>query len=637
MNLLVALFCVDVLVVGIGCTYLSGVSATFEERLGWGTVLGTIALTLTCMVLTFLVGFGGGTVGLSVIVATGLSWFGWRRGAPLFVAEARDAWRRMRLPVTDPDSPLPLVVLFGVAAVVTLRILTQAYGTGADGGLTGGHLSVYGDWSVHLSYAGTFAYGDPGFPPELPIAAGHHFAYYFGADFFSAMFVPLGMSLPGSLQVSSALLALAFPVVMYTVGLRLLGSRLTAVLAVLIFTMAGGFGFTRFLGDAWDQGLGIMWNLPETYVFDNFDEHWIDNPVLGFMYPQRPTQIGFPVTLLSVALLWEARRSWSLRTFAFTGVLIGLMPIFHLHSFGTPLALGLFWALWDRRREWLVFLAPALILALPVVLFLRPDDSAIEWQLGWIVDTHDINFFRFWVINTGLFIPLVALAQVLFTTSDDRSNRELAVLFAPVWLWLLVPNLVKLHPWEGNNAKYIVYFLLFGSLFAAALLAQLVRTGPLGGLAAGVVLLTLVASGGLDLWQAADGTAGAYPVTLEGPGDLAAARWVRDNTEPDAVFATNWAVQNPLRDLTGRSVVAGRDGTIYDLGLEDWGQRISDTRTLLGGGGDADAAIERYGVDYVAIGPNDVGDPYFADPAAWDARGTLVYAVGGWRIYEVSP
>ncbi|MCB0997386.1 MAG: hypothetical protein KDB21_19975, partial [Acidimicrobiales bacterium] len=189
----------------------------------------------------------------------------------------------------------------------------------------------------------------------------------------------------------------------------------------------------------------------------------------------------------------------------------------------------------------------------------------------------------------------------------------------------------------GNNAKYIVYFLLFGSLFVAALLAQLVRTGPLGGLAAGVVLITLVASGGLDLWQAADGTAGAYPTTIAGPGDVAAARWVRDNTEPDAVFATNWAVQNPIRDLSGRSVVAGRTGAIYDLGLEDWGRRIEDTRILLGGGADADALLARYGVDYVAIGPIDVGDPYFADPAAWDARGTLVYAVGGWRIYEVSP
>lgn len=641
MNLLVALFCVGVLVVGVGCTYLTGVALAFEERLGWGVVLGAVVVTLTGLVLTFMVGFGGGTVALAWFGALGLSWAGWRTGRHLVVGEALDTWRRLRLPVRDPDNPLPLVVLAAVAGVVTLRILGNAYGTGADGGLTAGHLSVYGDWSVHLSYAGSFAYGEQGFPPELPVATGHRFAYYFGVNFFAAMFVPLGLSLPAALQVSTGLLALAFPVVMYTVAHRLLDSRLAAVLSVLVFTMAGGFGFIRFFGDLFDRGRGIIWDLPHTYAFDGFVEHWIDNPVLGFLYPQRPTGIGFPVALIAVALLVQAQRSWSVRTFAFAGVLIGLMPIFHMHSYATVLALGGVWALVGRRREWLAFIVPAVVLAAPVVAFLMPDVGVLDrpggvWHPGWVVATQDLGFFRFWVLNTGLFVPLVALAQVAMIRGGSDRRRRLAWLLTPVWLWLLVPNLVILHPWEGNNAKYIVFFLMFGSLLVADLLTRLVRTGAVAAVAATLVLVTLVASGGLDLWRAADGTAGSYPAQLASPGDVAVARWVRDHTAPDAVFVTAWSVQNPVRDLAGRRVVAGRDGTIFDLGLADWGERISHTRALLGGEDGAESLIDRYGVDYVAIGPNHQGEPFLADPAAWDVRANLVYALGGWRIYEVN-
>ena len=76
---------------------------------------------------------------------------------------------------------------------MTIRILQNAFQTSEDGGITAGHLSVYGDWSAHLSYVSSFAYAD-NFSLGLPTASGESFAYHFGVDWFSAMFIPWALA-----------------------------------------------------------------------------------------------------------------------------------------------------------------------------------------------------------------------------------------------------------------------------------------------------------------------------------------------------------------------------------------------------------------------------------------------------------
>ncbi len=629
MTLLVALYLLDCVVAGVGLTYLSGADLGAEERLGYGAVLGAMAVTIAVFVGGVVAGFGGWTVVFGVVVASLTGGAGFAVGRRAVGDDLAGLVERLRLPWRSPRSLVPLVVVLAVSWPVTVRILSRSYQRSPDGGVLAGHLSVFGDWQAHLAYAASFAYGD-GFDLGTPIAAGEDFSYHFGADLFAATLQPLGVSLPSALALTSGYLAFAFPVVMYVVGVRIVEQRVAAALAVVLFTMAGGWGFGRFFRDLGDLGAGVVWDLPRDYTRD-FDTYWMDNPVLGHLYPQRPTLIGFPIALMAVALLWGARKTWSRRTFGFVGVLVGLTPMFHTFGWGTALVLGLLWAAVDRRVEWLWFAVPAVVLSLPALLWLLPPESAFRWHWGWVAGDGPLDIGWFWLLNTGLFAPLLAIALYRRDLLPPGVGRA----FAPIWLWFVGAHLALPHPWEGNNSKYVIFWWMFGSFFVAVLLVGVARRARWGGpvVAAGLVL-SLTLAGGLDLWKALDGTHGVYPVEVMSAGDVLVADWTRAATEPDDVFAVSpSSTGSPIPALAGRQVLTGFTGWVFDLGIPTWAERADATREILAGAPDAVDLARRWDVDYVVIGPDELRDG--ADPAFWAAAGTLVYDFGGFRVYEV--
>jgi uncharacterized membrane protein len=84
--------------------------------------------------------------------------------------------------------------------------------------------------------------------------------------------------------------------------------------------------------------------------------------------------------------------------------------------------------------------------------------------------------------------------------------------------------------------------------------------------------------------------------------DLAAARWVADNTPPDAVFVTDGWV-NSLTDAAGRKRLTTFGPYVANLGYRP-DERISDVTTIYCGG-NADQSAElmrRYGATHLVDG-----------------------------------
>lgn len=642
MNLLVVGFLAVLMVAGYGFTYFFDPDLDFEERVLYGVVVGTIVTTLSGFGFAWWVGMSRGSVMVATAFTLALSGPGWR----LFPGQVRQEWAdfrgRLVLPVRDAKSPAVLLAILAVGAVVSIRILDIAYGTSASGGISAGHLSTFGDWSAHLAYAGSFVYAD-NYPPELPTAAGESFAYHFGIDFFSAMFVPLGTTLQRGLQLSSGLLAIAFPGVMFVAARRFTASRLAAALGVLVFLAAGGTAaLYRFVVQDLPQvGITGLGDLPRSYAFDGFQRNWVDNPVTGFLYPQRPTLVGFPAVLMGLALLWRRRDDDTVRTHFAVGVLTGLLPIFHVFAFGVLFVMAAAWTLLEKSRRWLWFHIPALVLGLPVVLWQIPSNGSDghQWHLGWMLGISSWeqtvpDFFWFWFLNTGFFIPLVVLGL--------WGRQESAVRFAPIFGLLLIPNVAIWHFWPGNNAKYVTFFLLLGAPFVGTYLAGWFRRGSMHAIAALAVLVTLTLSGGLDVWRAFEGSSGAFPTDYMSGEDVLIGEWVRERTAPHAVFAVANNNVHPVRAIAGRSVLSGSAGRLSDLGV-DWAERESALRTLYGVNEGFDDVIAEYGIDYLVLGPEerrsfkpaDAGPDW--DPAQfWDAAAPLVYDVGAYKIYDVS-
>jgi hypothetical protein len=613
-------------VVGAGLTYLSGLPLTLEERLAYGTVLGALAVTLADFLLAMVFGLTLATVLAGLVAALGLSAVGWRRAGaelPADVAEAAARWRRRE--------PWPLWALLAVCWPFTLLLLGRSYTFTAQGLITG-NAGAYADWAAHLTYAGSFAFGR-NFPPQFPVDPGHPLAYPFMIDLLAASLVPLGTSLTSSLVLSSGLLALAFPAVMYLAGLRLVRSRGAAALAVLVFTMSGGLGFLSLLDDVRRSGLAALTHPAHFFTQDAKQNYQWLNPVLAWLVPQRSVLFGFCLTLLVMAMLWMALRSrdrlgW--RPFAFAGTAAGLTPLFHLHAYGTILALSIFWAVFAPRREWTTFFAPALILGLPPVLWMLGGGAAsLRVQVWWLANTdgHSDGPIWFWLKNTSLLVPAMAAAFLWRPVLP----RRIALHLAPIWLWFLVPNFLIFQPWDWDNTKFFAYWLLFGGLAVGALLRYLLGKGLPGRVGAYALVVLLMLSAALDLGRSLDPAAASSQ--FADPGGLRVAAWVRTNTPPTAVFLAAPEHNEPIPTLGGRRVMVGYPGWLWTYGLKDWSQRSMDARRMLKGDPATLDLLHRYHVDYVVLGPQELAAG--ADAGYFDEIGEPVYSSDGYTVYRV--
>jgi len=647
LELAAAVFLAACAAAGFGITYLSGVLLNFEERVVFGTVLGAMAVAGMSFVTSLVArDVAALTVLVGLATAVAAATVGLIRERSQVAADWSDARRRWTSPWRSPGHPWPLLAILVFCGAWTVHFFHQAY-LYTPSGLYAGYVNIWGDWAAHLSFAGSFAYGH-NFPPEYPIDPGHRLGYPFMIDFYAADLVPFGLSLTEALTATSAMLGLALPGVIYLAAVRFTAGRAAAAIAVFVFLLSGGLGFVYLLGDIRRFGLGVFGTLPREYTLNrDVDLQWL-NPVLAYIVPQRSTLFGFSLALILLVLLSIALRDrlgW--RPFLFAGVLAGVLPIFHVHAYGTVIALPAFWALFNLRREWIAFFVPALVVGIPILLWMWPPDNtsicgdmpSIDRyciQPGWLAWTDwqrngvwlfPFYFIGFWIWNTSLLLPLAIAGHALvrwFPTAFPS-------WFAPMWLWFVVPNVIVLQPWVWDNTKFFIFWALLASIVVGGVLAGLLRRGAGSAIVAVGAIVVLCLSGALDLSRASD-----YEVSTNlftDAGGLKVAAWARQNTSPTAIFAVADEHNSPIPTLAGRRELIGYPGWLWTYGLADYVKKGEDLKLILDGDPSAMELVRKYHVDYVMIGPQEI--PRGASRAYWEEHGTLVYDDGGYAVYRV--
>ncbi|HEV3096486.1 MAG TPA: hypothetical protein VG104_05015 [Candidatus Dormibacteraeota bacterium] len=616
-----------VLVLGLGLASGGPPWLTLGERLVIGLVIAVVGITMIGYLLALAIGV---TVGLALLLAA----MALLVGGMLLIRHRR----RVRTEVAPRSWGLPLALalvalamgyLFARAVEVTPSAWLAHYG------------NTWSDWSFHASYATTFVYGH-NLPPQNPLFAGTPFRYTFAPDFASAVLIGAGWSIPAALIWPSwAMTVLALS------GLILWARRLTGgigagVIAVTLTLLGGGLGFWLFFGDAGRLGLiNALTHIPQTYDRPPVDIHsplaniqWY-NPILSYYLPQRSFVFGAAIVMTVLLLVtppllatpffhwretWtrvrQSWRRWTLNSeavaFVVAGALVGLLPLFHVHSL---VVLGIVtgcWALLFPRPAWIGFFAVMLLLAVPRLLMAVPGDPGASpehqyprWLLGWLSGT-DFPVW-FWIKNTGLFWPLLLIALL----SPLALNRRARLVIAPFSLVFLVGNLIKFQPWDWDNTKILVFWYMASGVAVGALLVRIWRVALPGAAAALVLWLTLVASGGLSLLQVLPPQGPSY--VWFSAEDLQLAAEVRRLTPPKAIFVTaadpNNEIaaypNNPVADLAGRSILMGYPGWLWSYGI-NYIRREADIRRIYDGGATALELLHHYHADYVVIGPNEM-------------------------------
>jgi hypothetical protein len=337
--------------------------------------------------------------------------------------------------------------------------------------------------------------------------------------------------------------------------------------------------------------------------------------------------------------LWHAWTTRTTRDLLLAGLVVGFMPLFHANTYVDLLVIGGGLALLSVSwwRSWFRFFVPALALGIPPLLMILPPaayrHSFGTIQLGWMASTagrHD-NIIWFWLINTGLLIPLA-----LLTVFAARwSSPELRRFLLPAWLLFLIPNVVVLQPWDFDNTKWLVWWAIPAAMLVGLVIARLAQRGlPIAALA-GLVLFVQIASGSLDLDRAWQERLNLPNLKLLNNDDLALAAWVRQETPVDSIFLTSWNFNHPVRTLGARVELIGGLVSLWGTGI-DYRERLQDETAMFRGDFDTSALLKHYRVSYVVIGPGELQDAG-ANLAYYQGRYPTVYQSpsGEYQIFRV--
>ncbi|MBI5226214.1 hypothetical protein HY994_03155 [Candidatus Micrarchaeota archaeon] len=550
-----------------------------------------------------------------------------------------------------------------------------------DGWYSSGN--TWGDLPFHLGVVDYFLHGQS-FPPRY-VVFDSVLGYPFLADFSSAALasgtvlasgtfsasgtaVGFGASLQAVLVFSALWWFLSFLVLSYAVGLKLGVSKGSAVLALVLLLLSGGLGFVDFFGNAANGGAGIFGGIASALMAQDYTilqpTGWT-NVLTSLFLPQRTLLMGAMVIASVFLLLLSATRRNDL---LLAGVLAGLMPLVHWHSYLVVMGVAAVYAVlaWKNgtRAEsvfekeklektvasrpsgwsiWLWFFVPAVLLALPQVAWslqqLSPA-SLIHFQPNWVANSLDpFNAASFWLSQTGIW--LLAVVFALWAATSEQRRR-----FLPFGLLFMFAAFVNVQPYAYDNLKFFFFVQWAASFLLAAALVALWKNGfhfilhekgdrhangSFGGVWSkvfvGLIVVLLVFSGALSIGREANLHWRLYDVN-----DLQLADWTGANTSAFSVFLTSTAHNHPVSSLAGRSVVMGYPGWLWSHGF-NYGSVQSDARSMFGGNAAAAMLMARYHVAYVVVDAKArqdyaVNDSFLSKfPVAFENAAYRVYAV----------
>jgi hypothetical protein len=683
---------------------LPRIELRIEERVLIGVVLTVLVGSAITYLLALLAGLSVATVlggaALTVIAFASPSWT--RRAA---VARAwRGGWTELISP--ERRRHRLWLALTAVVSVYLFSVLfAHTLGSDGAGNLNAGFQTVWADWSQHLTTASSFAVAH-NLPPQNPLFSGSDLRYPFLPDFQSATLMTLGASPAFALAVPGVLLSVCIVLLVAALAVRLGAGWGAGVLAAGICLVGGGLGFSGILADAcvhhgfsaaqctW-AGLvahpgdipgivaGTLHDLPglvaaQPRAYDGLltpaalqplpDQQWY-TPLFAWWLPQRSILYGFSGALAALILVITAARvpRRGYESFALAGLLLGLMPLIHIHTLIAMATVCAVLALRWHHRGWLIALVVTAAVAAPrlVTLVSGPHGTAAAANLfpavepGWmylsganrqVLTVGSLlggiggllralvtpQYWGFWVENTGVALPLcvvVAVALALQGRSGrvGAASRRVTALFPRDLLHVAlaflavfaIANLVVFQSWDWDNTKLFAYWYLGAALLIGTLVVRWWRRWWRGAAAiavAATVLLTgvLVLLRLLPWTPVADSVGGPYATATAADVQLAAR--VAAATPATAIFLTEGKPNDPVLTLAGRRAVMGYYGWLWSYGT-DFGARPQDVRTMLDGcSGRSHATcpvfglLRSYSVDYVEI------DDRIGDAGVFDAQ-----------------
>lgn len=456
-----------------------------------------------------------------------------------------------------PKLTMPAVQFFFLALV----LLVSGWLMRKSFGYTHSHFliasNIYDDFNIHLGVMRSFSWGE-NFPAQLPFFAGGSIRYHFMTDFLFGVLEFLGLNPGWAINLPCFLAFASLLIFIFALSQKLVGGRFwLGLFSAILSLFNSSLTFVKFF-----QRLPLSWQTPKQvwrlgrYLsagpFDGgiISIFWNLNTFLN----QRHLIFSSAMFLLVIDLLLIAKENKRSALIFLAGFLTGFLPAWHGLVFLATFLTGLYLS----RRQWLLFLWPALILGLPQVFWLSGQVSRLpQWRPGFLVSENLslVNIGRYWIQNLGLSLFLVPWGLWL-----AGKNRRLLL---PIGLLFGLPNLFQFTANIFHNHSFLNLGIILANFYSALVLSRLWQKNWSSKILALALLFFLTFSGVFDLMvikndfihQIAD-----YP-----QDELIA--WIKEETSPQAVFMSpDQPYQAPT--LAGRKVFLSTSHFVWGYGYQ---------------------------------------------------------------------
>jgi len=497
-------------------------------------------------------------------------------------------------------------LVFGT--ILVLNVVSVFY-VNENGGISA-IVNVWGDGPLHLSIINSFATGQ-NHPPAYPLLLNSPLTYPFLTDFSSAVLVVGGFDWRSAVLLLNILLSFSLVSFTFFLAREFSKSSLAAALLLFLFFFNGNFGIMNAVND-FNQGKLLPLQTDYSRV-ETWQQAFM-NITYFMVMPQRSALLGFAGALLVLWLLYrfisqrDANNSWQAQTKAellLAGVVSGLLPLAHTHSFLVVAAVSFYWFLTEPRKEWFLFFVPMVLLSLPQVAWITQHTGSnfMGMQVGWIEENAGKNIFQlawFWVQQLPIAILLAPIAFFLLTQEQRKFVIPFIILF-------LIANVIRFQPYPWDNIKILLFPVLVFLTLAAVALDRIwnfkARSEWLRKTTKFLVIATVVfsiAGGILSVLWIGWGENARYEVFPN--RDLQVAEWIKANTPSNAVFLTSDKHNHLVPAIAGRSIVMGYPGWLWTHGVQ-YSQQETDVKLMYLR---PDCSIFRkYGVSFVFVGPQE--------------------------------
>ncbi len=530
---------------------------------------------------------------------------------------------------------LPVSLIIWV--LMTNHILTPY-----DNGALASGQCTYGDLQMHLSFVTSIA-EQKEFPPEYSLLSGTTLNYPFFVDMLSSSLYLFGIPLRWAVLIPSYVISFLLVMGFYIVAFSLTKRKSAAVLATVLFFINGGFGFAYFLDGA-KADHSVFTNIFTGYYQTptNLNEHNIrwSNTICDMIIPQRTTMAGWFMILPALWLLTDAVKTKSRIGYITLGVLAGFMPMVHTHSF---MALGMICAVMffmylageKNKKEyitnWVIFGAIVAIMAAPQLLYwtfrqTSSGEAFLKPQFNWV--NHNDPYFWFYLKNWG--VTALLAAPAIWAASED--NKKLLAGCAFIFI---VAELILFQPNEYDNNKlfYVVYMVVV--IVTADWLVRVydkLKDIPGRAYVAVITVIAATVSGALTIGR--EYVSGGEYLTFSADA-VAMADYIKDNTDPNAVFLTGTEHTNPVCTLAGRTIYLGSSLYVYFHGMGNvMNERESEVRAAYSGSyEDMKNMCGKNNIEYVYVSGQEREEFNISDEMLSQLE--LVHSVGDQQLYKI--